>query len=73
MRTRGSFGTSERNKATGGQKAKQREFTTEIAAKQHFPAKKQLANLCQQQRMRAGSWGSGLGVRSQGDDQGWQP
>ena len=38
MRTRGSFGTSERNKATGGQKAKQREFTTEFVAKQHFPA-----------------------------------
>ena len=68
-----SFRISEGGETAGAQKAKQRKFNTEITAEQHFPAKKQLAHLCQQQRMGAGCWGSGMGVRSQGDDQGWQP
>ena len=40
---RESFGTSKGSSTTGAQKAKQREFTTEIAAEQHFPDKKWLA------------------------------
>ena len=72
-RARGSFRTSEWGATAGAQKAKQRKFNTEITAEQHFPAKKQLAHLCQQQRMGAGCWGSGMGVRSQGEDQGWKP
>ena len=39
----GSSRISKGNAATGAQKAKQREFTTEIAAEQHFPDKKWLA------------------------------
>ena len=33
----GSFGTLEENEATGTQKVKWREFTTEISANQHLP------------------------------------
>ena len=38
----------------GAQKAKWREFTTEIIAEQHIIAKERLACLCLQQRERAG-------------------
>lgn len=40
-RIKGSFGTSEGSEITGVPKAKQRKFTTEIVAEQHFPAKEQ--------------------------------
>ena len=50
-----SFRISEGGETAGAQKAKQRKFNTEITAEQHFPAKKQLAHLCQQQRMGQGA------------------
>ena len=45
IRTGRSFRTSEGNTATGAQKAKQREITTEIIDRQHLLAEKQLAHL----------------------------
>ena len=38
QREMGADRTSEGSTATGEQKAKQREFSTEISANQHFPA-----------------------------------
>ena len=71
-RSGGNYKTSEGNTATGTWKAKWREFTAEVIAKQHFPAKKWLS--CPW-RMRAGCWGSGLeyGVGPQGEDWDWLP
>lgn len=40
MRSVRSFGTLEMNATTGAWKAKQKEFTREIIAEQHFPDKK---------------------------------
>ena len=42
-RSGGNYKTSEGNTATGTWKAKWREFTAEVIAKQHFPAKKWLS------------------------------
>ena len=61
----GRFGTSEGTK--------QRKFSREITAKQHFSAEKQLTRLYLQQRVGAGCQGTGSGIRSQEEDQGWLP
>lgn len=57
----------------GAQETKQRKFTTEITAKQHFSIEKQLTRLHPQQRVEAGCQGTGSGIRPQGEDQGWLP
>ena len=65
----GSFRNPWGNTATGAPKAKERELTTEITAKQHFPAEKRLA--CPLWWKRAGWWGSGFWGRASGEDQYW--
>ena len=50
-----------------GLRGQNRKCITEIAAKQHFSAEKWLASLNLLQRLGLGSWGSGTGVRSQGE------
>ena len=50
----GSFKTSEGKAATVAQKAKRREFTTEMVAEQHFPAEERLELLHPSWRVGAG-------------------
>ena len=61
-----NFGTSELSETVGAQ-GQNRKCITEIAAEQYFSAEKWLASLNLLQRLGVGCWGSGTGVRSQGE------